>query len=143
MTRGFVCVLLVLVLAGAALADDTTLLSKRYQFQADVILEVRAAGPEGLRLDAVQFRMPATVGGRLARTAGPLVARVELSNTGTSARRAGVALALFDDAGQLLGVGSGSASIKAGRQRTVDVAFDGVSSGAPGATVFQISLEAR
>ena len=96
------------------------MLSKKYHFKPDVVLEIGADAPGGLRLDSVLFRLPRRVKGKSSRTGGPTSARVAVSNTSDSSVRVGLAIALVDDAGRLLGVASGGtrlAAIKPGRQK--------------------------
>jgi hypothetical protein len=122
------------------------LLSKRYEFQAGVLLALGSAESTGLRLDTVRFQLPASVDGRIVRAAGPVTARIEVSNTGTTSRRVGLAIALFDAEGRLLGAASGGsqlAPIKPGRQKSFELLFDGVNAEAGKATAFQISLEPK
>jgi hypothetical protein len=124
----------------------TALLSKRYEFKADVILQMSATTPSGLRLDSVRFKMPATRGDRLTRTGGLLGARVAVSNTADKSQKVGLAVALFDDEGRLLAVASGGSklsAIKPARQKTFVLVFEGVHAEAHKATTFHISLESR
>ena len=69
-----------------------------------------------------------------------------ISNTSGESRKVGLALALFDEEGRLLGVASGGsklASIKPGRQKSFILLFDGVNSEAHRAATFQISMESK
>ena len=68
-----------LILVAAAAAN--ALVSKRYNFEKDLTLEMGVASPNGLRLDSVSFKVPATNEDRLTRTGGLLTARVAVSNT--------------------------------------------------------------
>jgi hypothetical protein len=127
-------------------AAQGELLSKRYDFRDRVVLEVSETEPGGLRLDTVQFQLPAQTGDRLTRVGGLLTARVAVSNTGSEARKVGLAIALFDDEGRLLAVASGGnklTAIKPERQKTFSLVFDGVNAEAHKATAFQISLEPK
>jgi hypothetical protein len=139
-TVGFVVVLL------AATSAQTALFSKRYQFEHDVILEMSATTPDGLRLDSVRFKMPATTNDRLTRTGGLLTARVAVSNTADKPHKAGLAIALFDDEGRLLAVASGGSrfsGIKPGRQKMFTLVFEWVNAQAHKASTFHISLESK
>jgi hypothetical protein len=134
------------VLMLALAVPTAALVSKRYRFQADTLLDLGVEAPAGLRLDSVRFKVPATTDDRITRAAGPFTARVRVSNTADRALRAGVAIALFDDEGRMLGVASGGSAmsrIKPGRQRSFTLVFDGVNAEAHKATAFQISLEAK
>ena len=140
--------IVVALLAAAVFTPDTwsAPLSKRYQFKGGVTLEIAAAGTSGLRLDTVRFRVPAPRGGRLLPTGGPLTAEVAVSNTADQAHMVGLAIALYDDEGHLLGVASGGnriTPVRPDRQKTFNLVFDGVNAEAHKATAFQISLEAK
>ena len=126
---------------------SSPLLSKRLEFRHGVTLELAENAGGGLRVDTVEFRMPA-IGkdGYLSRTAGLLTASVAVSNTSDVARGVGLAIALHDDAGRLLGVASGGnklTPIKPGRQKTFTLIFDGVNHEAHRATRFEISVEPK
>ena len=58
----------------------------------------------------------------------------------------GIAIALYDDEGHLLGVASGGnriSPVRPDRQKTFHLVFEGVTAEAHKATAFQISLEAK
>jgi hypothetical protein len=145
--RGVILGTMILVAAAFSGAPaQAELLSKSYVFKAGVTLELGAETSDGLRVDTVQFKLPATVDERTARVAGLTAAQVAVSNTGASAQKVGVAIALFDDEGRLLGVASGGTSlvpIKAGRQKAYTLVFDNVNTQAHRATKFQLSLESK
>ena len=129
-----------------AQAPGVELLSKRYAFKAGVALEIAEVHPAGLRLDSVTFELPALQGDRVVRTSGLVTAQVAVSNTGTEPRRVGLAIALLDADGRLLGVAGGGsklAPIKPERQKVFSLVFDGVNTEAHRATAFQISLEPK
>ncbi len=133
-------------LAVAPQPAQGALLSKRFEFKSDVILEVGEATDDGIRLDSMEFRMPNAIKGKLLRTAGQLSVDVAISNTDQAPRRVGIAVALFDDQGRLLGVASGGnklAAIKPGRQKRFELMFDGVNVEAAQSSVFQVSLESK
>lgn len=135
---------LVVLLASAS--AQSALLSKRYEFKHGVILKMSVTAPDGLRLDTVRFKMPATRGDRLTRTGGLLNALVAVSNTADKSLKAGVAIALYDDEGRLLAVASGGSrfsAIKPGRQKTFTLMFEGVNAEAHKAATFHISLESK
>ena len=137
-------VALTLFLASPA---DAGLFTKTFKFKPDTTLEVGADIDGGVRLDTVRFKFPATTeGGKLTRAAGLVKADVAVSNLGTSARTIGVAIALLDDDGRLLAVGSGGTKLfplRKERQIVYTLVFDGVNSEATKATVFKISLEPK
>jgi len=122
------------------------LLSKNYNFEADTTLEVGVTNDPGIRLDAVRFELPSTVGGRFFRTGGLVTVFVSLSNTSEHSQKVGVAIALFDDQARLVGVASGGSHwlpIKAGRQKSFKMIFDNVNGEAYKAKTFQISIESK
>jgi len=132
-----------LVLAPVAGAE---LLSKGYEFKDAVTLEIGASTESGLRIDSVKFHIPPTAGEPGQRSGGLANAEVAVSNVGTQARKVGLALALFDEAGRLVGVASAGTSLmplKSGRQRTYTLVFDHVNGEVHRATRFQISLESK
>ena len=125
---------------------EAGLLSKTYEFKEGVTLEVGAETDTGLRLDTVQLTLPSTTGGRFLRTGGLVRAEISISNTIDESRKVGIAIALFDAQGRLVGVASGGTKllpIKPQRQRTYDLVFDYVNEDAYKATTFQISVEAK
>jgi len=142
--------LLVLVMTTALLtatpliAED--LISKSYEFKPDVTLEIGAVNGQGLRLDFARFKVPAVVDGRVQRTGGLVTVDVALSNVGEDSSRAGIAVALFDGNGRLVGVASGGSrwsAIRAGRQKNYRMIFEDVNGFAHTARTFQISFESK
>ena len=127
-------------------APEAGLTSKTYQFNRGGLLEIGVDTGDGLRIDRIRFDFPAPVGDRLLRTSGLVRAEVALSNTSSESRKPGIALALFDAEGRLVGVASGGSQIgglKPGRLRVYNLVFEGVNAEAFKATTFQISVEAR
>ena len=121
-------------------------LSKSFQFKPDVTLEIAATSDDQLRLDSVQFSLPPKSGRRILRTGGHVKAEVAISNLGESGQRVGVAIALFDASGNLVGVASGGTGLmplKRDRQRSFTLLFDDVNARVDTATTFQITVEAR
>ncbi len=121
------------------------LTSKTYKFKEGVILQIGASA-DGLRLDNVSFRVPKAKEGRLFRTSGSVKAQVAISNEGAESRRVGIAIALFDSEGNLVGVASGGSRwlpVKPERQNTYVLVFDDVNELAHQAATFQISIETR
>jgi hypothetical protein len=120
--------------------------SERFAFKPGVTLQIGSVATEGIRVDSVRFDLPLAKGGRVSRTAGPATVTLAVSNTGNRARRLGVAVALFDEQGQLVGVASGGsrlASLKTGRQKHYKLIFEDVHGEIAKATVFQISVESK
>ena len=137
---GFV-VAVALIAAGSDARAE--LFSKAYTFKPGTTLEVGAEMPGGLRLDSVEFVRPkddATQGGVFA---GPKV-KISISNLGTSAAKIGVAIAVTDADGRLVGVASGGTKLfplRADRQIVYKLSIDGVRSELAKGTVFRISVE--
>jgi hypothetical protein len=124
---------------------SSELLSKRYLFKNDVILKTSAEAGDTLRLDTVQFKMPTPKGDRLVRSGGLPAARVAVSNTSDRSIKVAVAIALYDADGRMLAVARASklSAVRAGRQKTLILYFDGVNAEAHKAAEFQISLESK
>jgi len=115
--------------------------SKTYNFKTGVTLEVGAETDSGLRLDSVRFEMPQNAEMRTAREA---TVEVTISNSSESAQRIGLALALFDANGRLVGVADGGTSLvplRSGRLKIYRLGFKNVNTEAPQAATFQISVE--
>ena len=138
-----------IVLAASSAASpalQADLLSKKYLFKDAVILEMGVTTDDGVRLDTARFQLPSKLGGRVTRTGGVIGAEVAVSNTSADPRKVGLALALFDEEGRLLGVASGGsklASIKPGRQKSFILIFDDVNMQAHRTTTFQVSMESK
>ena len=127
-------------------ARGGTLFSKTYQFKPTTALTIGADIEPGIRLDTVKFSLPTSEDGKISRASDSATAEVAISNTGTESRKMGVALALFDDAGRLLGVATGGdklMALKPGRQATYVLTFSMVNAETPSATRFQISVETK
>ncbi len=139
--------LLLLVLLTVSLpVRGAGILSKNYEFKSDVRLEVGVATDDGLRLDWVRFKVPAVSAGRDYRTGGLVTMEATLSNIAGTSVRGGIAVALFDAEGNLVGVASGGSRwtpIKAGRQKLFKLIFDDVNANAYRARTFQISVESK
>jgi len=122
---------------------DAGLVSRSYEFKPGVMLEIGASTDDGLRVDSVRFVMPSSTAVRTASEAGVEVA---ISNTAQESQRVGVAVALFDAQGRMVGVASGGTKfmpIKPGRQKSYKLIFDSVYVESPRATTFQISVESK
>lgn len=122
------------------------MVSKQFEFREGVTLEIGAATDDGLRLDSVQFALPKSAGSEHPRTGGLSAVQIALSNTSEQSRMVGVALAVFDGDGRLVGVASGGSKLlplKPGRQKTYTLVFDHVNVGMHRARTFRITLESR
>ncbi len=139
-TVGIVCWAITILAASDARAE---LFSKAYTFKPDTTLQIGADMPQGLRLDSVEFVLPNADGTQGALFAGAK-ARVSISNLGTASAKLGVAVAVTDADGRLVGVGSGGTKLfplRAGRQIVYTLSVDGVSAELSKGTVFRISVE--
>ena len=118
------------------------LFSKAYAFKPDTILEVGTEMPGGLRLDTVEFVLPKD-GEQGGLFGGPKV-KVGISNLGDRAVKIGVALAVTDADGRLVGVAGGGTKlfpVRADRAIVYTLAINGVRSELASGTVFRISVE--
>lgn len=130
----------------ASTATFAELVSKKYEFKEGVTLEVGADTGDGLRIDTVRFQLPTTPGGRYLRTLGIVSAEVTVSNSSENSGKIGIAIALFDAEGRLVGAANGGTKlmpVKPGRQKTYTLIFEGVNSAAHSTTTFQISFESK
>jgi hypothetical protein len=119
------------------------LFSKAYAFKPGTTLEVGTELPGGLRLDSVEFVLSKEDPSQAGTFAGPKV-KVAISNLGTSAAKVGVAIAVTDADGKLVGVASGGTKLfplRADRQIVYTLSIDGVRSELANGTVFRISIE--
>jgi hypothetical protein len=142
MTRGAGAVLAAALLLAASDAR-AELFSKAYTFKAGTILEVNAEMPGGLRLDSVEFVFPKKDTSEGGTFSIPKV-KVSISNLGTSSAKVGVAIAVTDADGKLVGVASGGTKLfplRADRQIVYTMSVDGVRAELANGTVFRISVE--
>lgn len=145
MRLSVVCALLAtsLLLAAPAQADT---FSKKYRFVLDKTLEVGESVGEGMRLDSVQFILPSATDGKILRIGGVPEAVVAVSNLSQESVKVGIALAVFDEEGRLLGVASGGSAmrgIRAYRQIGYSLKFDYVNGEMTKAATFQVSVETK
>lgn len=137
---GIVLGAVALLVASDARAE---LFSKAYAFKPDTVLQVGADLPGGLRLDSVEFVIPAMDEKQGGMFAGPKV-KVSISNLGTASAKIGVAIAVTDADGRLVGVASGGTKLfplRKDRQIVYTMGVDGVSAELASGTVFRISIE--
>jgi len=135
---------LVMAVALVFVASDARaeLFSKAYAFKPDTTLQVGADMPGGLRLDSVEFVLPKE-GAQGGTFDGPKV-KVSISNLGTAAAKIGVAIAITDADGRLVGVASGGTKLfplRADRQIVYTLSIDSVRAELAKGTVFRISVE--
>jgi hypothetical protein len=127
-------------------AAGASLLSKTFEFKNAVTLEVGAANQDGLRLDTVRFQLPSPSSNRWMPSGRTVNVQVALSNTTDKSMKVGIAVALFDEAGRLVGAATGGTKlmpIKPGRQKDYKLVFDGANGEAYLAKTFQISIETK
>ena len=139
-----------IVLAACALLAVTSVeadtFSKKYRFVSDKTLEVGEPVGAGMRLDSVQFVFPAATEGKILRIGGVPEAVVAISNMSQESVKVGVAIAVFDEEGRLLGVASGGSAmrgIRALRQVGYSLKFDYVNGEMTKAATFQVSVETK
>ena len=118
--------------------------SKTYEYKADIKLETGVDIGQGLKLESVLFKSPSSIGKRFW-SSGILKVDVTVTNLGPDARRFGIALALFDDEGRLLGVASHGTTfpLKPERQAVYTLDFTNVNSELFKATTFKIGIEPK
>lgn len=130
-----------LIVAGSDARAE--LFSKAYAFKPNTVLEVGTELPGGLRLDSVQFIVsddPASEGSVFS---GPKV-KVGISNLGQKSVKIGVAIAVTDAEGKLVGVASGGTKLfpmRSDRAIVYSLSIGGVRSELANGTVFRISVE--
>jgi hypothetical protein len=145
MRRLFGISMLALTLAALAPGATAALISRVFEFKPGVTLEVGASTDDGMRLDSVRFQLPSAGDGSF-RSGGLATATVAVSNTTEASSKVGIAIALFDEGGKLVGVASGGTkltSIKGDRQKSFTLVFDHVNDAAFKTKTFQITLESK
>ena len=130
--------------ASAGVVTLAAVTSKTYEYKADVKLETGVDVGQGLKLDSVLFKSPSSIGKKFW-SSGILKADVTISNLGQEARKFGIAVALFDEDGRLLGVASHGTTfpLKPERQAVYTLDFTNVNSEIFKATQFKISVEPK
>ena len=129
-----------------ALPSPAATLSKKFKFRSDTVLEIGEDVGDGVRLDSVKFMMPEAGSTGMMRNSGLGRAEVTVSNTGQESRKVGVAIAVFNDAGDLVAVASGGSvvrGIRPFRQVGYSLDFDYVNNDLTSATTFQITVETK
>ena len=137
------CILAVAALFFSASDARAELFSKAYAFKPGTTLEVGAEMPGGLRLDSVEFVLPTKDPSQESVFGGPKV-KVSISNLGSTAAKVGIAIAVTDADGRLVGVASGGTKVfplRADRQIFYTLSVDGVRAELAKGTVFRISVE--
>jgi hypothetical protein len=137
---------LALALVAAVTPAGADTFSKKYRFVADKTLEIGEPVGSGMRLDSVQFLFPAASSSRFLRLGGVPEAVVAVSNMSQESVKIGVALAVYDEEGRLLGVASGGSAMRgihAFRQVGYSLKFDFVNGEMAKAATFQVSVETK
>jgi hypothetical protein len=146
MRRQVVTAILVASVALLGVSRETVAVvtSKTYEYKPDVKLETGVDIGQGLKLESVLFKSPSSIGKKLW-SSGILKADITVTNLGVDARKFGIAVALFDDEGRLLGVASHGTTfpLKPERQAIYTLDFTNVNSELFKATKFKISIEPK
>lgn len=134
-----------LVIAAALPLSAGEFFCKRYDFLQEQYIQLDAKAGE-VALRDIRFRFPAYVGPRKLDIKGRNQAEVSIKNYGDKPMRIHVAIALFDEAGNLVGcgaTGSKLGSTKRGEEETFFVTFDYVKDRLSAAKVFYLTVEAQ
>ena len=129
----------------AATVARAEMFSKAYAFKANTVLQVGAELGAGLRLDSVEWVVTEDDGSPSGLFSGPKV-KVAISNLGKGSVKVGIAVAVTDAEGRLVGVASGGTALfplRGGRQMVYALDVDGVSAELGQGTVFRISVEPK
>ena len=130
-----------ILLSVPALAQD--FVCKRYDFAAGQFIKTDiAAGPVTVR--DVKFELPSTLGPKKMDIKGKNMAVVGLKNFGKEYLRIHLAIALFDENGNLVGCGTTGSKMGTtgpGEEETFYVTFDYVKSKLATAKFFYITVE--
>lgn len=122
------------------------LVSKKYKFKAGTKLELDAIISD-IAINSIEFRLPGAAKGKHFAITGKFKADVEIENKSKENAKVGIAIALYDSAGNLVGVGTGGSKmffkIKSGDKKEYTVPFYYVTENIEDASKFQITLELR
>jgi hypothetical protein len=127
----------------AALPAGADYFCQRFDFTQErwIKLGVKAGD---LEVQDIQFEFPSFVGPRKLKIEGRNVAVINVKNYGTQAVRVHLALALFDESGNLVGCGTTGSKLgttRPGETETFFVAFDYVKSRLATAKTFYLTVE--
>lgn len=131
------------VSVGAAAAAS---LSRTYVVKEGVVLEIATEIDSDLQLDSVRFLLGKEEGLKRFVQAGQPRVEVSISNRGEVSRRVGIAIALTDEEGALVGVASGGSRllpVRSKEQATYVLKFKGIKSHLSRAARFMITVETR
>lgn len=135
-------ILLAFALASIARADG--FLSKSYEFRANTPLQVGVDLGDGVKFDSIEFVLPASSGDGPTPLFEQPKAKVTVSNLGEASMKIGIAIAVVDGEGSLVGAGSGGTKLvplRAGRQMVYAIDFDDVRSRLGSGAAFRITFE--
>lgn len=138
-----------LAVAGVAIAwvgpARADLLSKTFEYDAGRVLAVGSDVGKGIRIESVEF-LPGRSGGRKPLLGGGPKVDVLVANTGEEPQKIGIAVAVYEPGGALVGVASGGSkwiAIKPGRKSYYTLSFDDVRRYFSRASKFQITVETK
>jgi len=120
------------------------LFAKTYAFKTNTALQVGTELPNGLRLDTVEFVVPAP-GADNSTFGGPKV-KVTISNVSKASVTVAIAVAVLDADGHLVGVASGGTKLfplRGERQMVYTLDFGGVNGSLSSGTIFHLSIEPK
>ncbi len=141
MVRRTLFYLVILALALPVFSGD--FFCKRFDFEQEKVIRLGEDAGD-VSLQDIQFKFPSYVGPRKLEIKGRNEAKVTLKNYGEQALRIHIAVALFDESGNLVGcgtTGSKLGSTKPNEEETFYVTFDYVKSKLSQAQVFYITIE--
>ncbi len=142
--RNIVSAVVLLVLAAAPAIAGTA--SGEYLFKLDVPLELKVEVEKGLSIDTIQFYTAGRGPASFFRAGDVMKAEITVSNVSEEGKMIGLAVALFDEKGKLVGVASGGNKFLAQRderQRTYTLVFNHVNRLADNASSFKVTVETR
>jgi hypothetical protein len=136
--------ILAALLAIASAAQAGGFLSKSYEFKANTPLQVGLDLGDGVKFDSIEFVLPAKEGDGPTPLFEQPKAKVTISNLGDASVKVGIALAVVDGDGNLVGAGTGGTTLlplRAGRQMVYSIGFDDVRERIATGSAFRISFE--
>jgi hypothetical protein len=118
---------------------------KRFDFEQEKVIRLNENAGD-VSVQDIQFQFPSYVGPRKLEIKGRNQATISLKNYGGQTLRIHIAVALFDESGNLVGcgtTGSKLGSTKPNEEETFYITFDYVNSKLSQAQVFYITVEAE
>lgn len=141
-----ISILVVLIILASPIATAGDLVSKKYNFKTDTVLEIGTSVSD-IYIKSIKFKPPGAAKGKRFSFTGSFKADVEIENKSQTDVKVGIAVAIFDSKENLIGVGSGGSkmffNIKAGKEKEYTVPFHYVTENLEAASTFQITLEIR